>query len=454
MKKQALRGVFDVDGRRVPGILTLNGRKSKFELWSDEFFSVGKGAVLGTTTEAKGVSVLDCLPTPASEAVLARGRSAHRANIRFQLAIVGDGKRLQAEDESIVAIRFEFDEMKRVARLGLHALYGFVRDPDPRIVDSLKRYKPEYATEIESPSAIIYFGKDPTVLPRTPVEIGTVSVTRGLEGRLSGDVALSDKASVTVEFQHPVTVHVALSHMRTLRSFFTLVIGHLPTVQVAEIATAWNAPENGVRRPEFNLQVYSTVERVLRKEYLRHRMSGRCLLDCANQERTVELATVMHAWFRKNTDPKIRDANWQFFDCFRRSFYSSDRIVAAANTFDLLPKSDWPHPRLKDLKKKVRAKADVLLGEIGRADLPRLYEVTDHAIDCRNHYVHGKASKLNYEDAGVFIFLTDTLEFVYGVSQLIECDWNSECLRGMHSADHPFARYLDSYGERLSASGI
>ncbi|MYB33380.1 MAG: hypothetical protein F4Y20_12960 [Acidobacteria bacterium] len=119
-----------------------------------------------------------------------------------------------------------------------------------------------------------------------------------------------------------------------------------------------------------------------------------------------------------------------------------------------MPKSDWPHPRLKDLKKKVRAKADVLLGEIGRADLPRLYEVTDHAIDCRNHYVHGKASKLNYEDAGVFIFLTDTLEFVYGVSQLIECDWNSECLRGMHSADHPFARYLDSYGERLSASGI
>lgn len=453
MKKQTLRGVFNVNGRKVPGILTLNGSKSKFELWGDELFFVGKGAVHGRTTEATGVSVLDCLPTLASEAI-AHGRSASHANVSFQLAVVGNGEHLEAEDESIVAVRFEFDEMKRVARLGSHALYGFVRDPDPRIVESLKRYKPKYASDIESPSAIIYFGEDPTVLPRTPVEIGTVSITRGLAGKLSGDVALSDQAGVTIEFQHPVTVHAALRHMRTLRSFLTLVIGHLPTVQVADIATAWNESQNGMRRPEFDLQVYSTKERVLRKEYLKHRMSGKCLLDCENQERKAEFTTVMQTWFRKNVDPHTRDANWRFFDCFRRSAYTVDRIIAAANMFDLLPNSDWPHPKVKNLKNKVRAKGDVLLRQIGPEDLPRLYEVTDHAIDCRNHYIHGTASRLNYEDGAVFIFLTDTLEFVYGVSQLIECGWNSECLRGMHSADHPFARYLDSYGERLSTSGI
>ena len=453
MKKRTFRGVFDVNGRKVPGILVLNGRKSKFELWSDQPFSIHERAVHGTTNEAKGVSVLDCLPTPAgSTLVPAQGRSAHNADVRFHLAIVGDGQHLQAEDESIVAIRFEFDEMKRVARLSSHVPYGFVRDPDPRIVDSLKQYKPEYASDIENPSAIIYFGEDPTVLPRTSLEIGTVSVTRGLMGRLSGDVALNDKSSVTIEFQDPVTIHVALGRMRTLRSFFTLVIGHLPTVQVADIATLWNEATDGIRRPKFDLQVYSTTERVLRKEFLKKRISGQCLLDCGSQERKDELTTVMHEWFRRNSDPNRRDANWQFFNCFRRHVYSVNRTIAAANLFDLLPRGDWPHPKMKDLKKKVRAKADVLLGELGNQDLPRLHEVTDHAIDCRNHYVHGTAAKLNYEHA--LVFLTNTLEFVYGVSQLIECGWNSECLRRMHPADHPFSGYLGNYAESLSASGI
>ena len=50
----------------------------------------------------------------------------------------------------------------------------------------------------------------------------------------------------------------------------------------------------------------------------------------------------------------------------------------------------------------------------------------DHAIDCRNHYVHGNPAKLDYES--VLDFLTNTLEFVYGVSELIECGWDSQHL--------------------------
>ena len=107
---------------------------------------------------------------------------------------------------------------------------------------------------------------------------------------------------------------------------------------------------------------------------------------------------------------------------------------------------------MKDLKKKVRVKVDVLLNQLDSQDLPRLHEVTDHAVDCRNHYVHGNAAKLNYEHA--LVFLTNTLEFVYGVSQLIECGWNSKYLKEMDFRDHPFANYMKHYEENISASGI
>ena len=453
MKKRTIRGTFDVGGRKVPGILTLNGRKSTFELWSDQLFSVHKRAVHGISSEARAVSVLDCLPQPAGQTMVpAQGRSAYTANVRFHLAIVGDGKHLQEDDESIVAVRFEFDDLGRVARLQSRLPYGFLQNPDPRIVDSLTRYKPEYATDIDNPSAIIYFGGNPTVLPPTTTEIGTVSITRGLAGRFSRRVVLDDRSSVTVAFLDPVTIHVALDRMRTLRSFFTLVIGHLPTVQVADIATVLTDPPDGAARPDFNLKAYSTGERVLRKRQMKTHSSDRCLVDCGSPARQRELASVMRVWLRRNADPHRKTANWRFFDCFRRRVYTIDRMIAAANMFDLLPRSDWPHPGMKDLKKKVRAKAAVLLKELGGENLPRFREVIDHAVDCRNHYVHGTAARVNYERA--LFFLVDTLEFTYGVSQLIECGWNSECLRTMRPFDHPFSGYLCDYSEKLNSSGI
>lgn len=454
MKKQVFRGIFDVTGRNVPGILTLNGNKSTFELWSDQHFSVQKRAVHGTTDKARGISVLACLPTSAGESLIfAYGRAAHDANVTFHIAVVGDGKHLQEDDESIVAIRFEFDELRRVARLHSAGPYGYLPNPDSHIVDSLERYKPEHAPDIEKPSAVIYFGGDRTILPRTTVEFGTVSITRGLDGRLSGGVVLDDKSSVTIDFPSPVTIHRALDNMRTLRSFFTLIIGHLPTVQAADIATAFTEAHDDMRRPKFDLKVYSIMERVLGTRHLRRLRTGdRCLLDCGSTTRTDELISVMRSWLDKNAEPERRDANWRFFNCFRRRVFSIDRIIAAANMFDLLPRSDWPHPRMQDLKKKVHVKADLLLDQLGSADLPRLHEVTDHAIDCRNHYVHGNAAKLNYERS--LFFLTNTLEFVYGVSQLIECGWNSDYLRAMQFQDHPFSDYLMHYEESLSASGI
>lgn len=80
---------------------------------------------------------------------------------------------------------------------------------------------------------------------------------------------------------------------------------------------------------------------------------------------------------------------------------------------------------------------------------PEFELVIDQTINCRNFYVHGssKKEKLTAEDRSHFsIFFTDTLEFVFAASELIEAGWDiKEWVSKGSCLSHPFARYIHSY---------
>ncbi|MCI5219166.1 MAG: hypothetical protein D3914_08245 [Candidatus Electrothrix sp. LOE2] len=82
---------------------------------------------------------------------------------------------------------------------------------------------------------------------------------------------------------------------------------------------------------------------------------------------------------------------------------------------------------------------------------PEIELVLDQAVDCRNYYVHVTETKIDYSrNAGQLIFLTDTLEFFFVVSDLVESGWDIAAWieqRPFHT--HPFGRYVVSYRERL-----
>jgi len=170
-------------------------------------------------------------------------------------------------------------------------------------------------------------------------------------------------------------------------------------------------------------------------------------------------------------------------------FFDDDRLVRAANMFDHLPDYAIPakaalEPALakarEDAMSAFRAlpqslERDQALAALGRLGQPsmksrakhraaivraacgnRLEEiewVIGHAIDCRNKYVHGAEGKFDYDryPSSVY-FLVTTLEFVYCVSDLIECGWDMNPWREAGtSLSHPFARYLQDYPRRLRA---
>jgi hypothetical protein len=167
--------------------------------------------------------------------------------------------------------------------------------------------------------------------------------------------------------------------------------------------------------------------------------------------------------------------------------YTIDRLVGSANMFDILPSSAVP-PEVElsvelraaraacryiflalptsperdsvlsalgrvgksNLKQKIRFRAQRLVDAMGDR-FPDLLRVTDEAVNCRNHYVHGTEPCFNYnENFSAVVFLTETLEFVFAASDLIEAGWDAKVwAEGLTSMSHRFAAYRVNYRERL-----
>jgi hypothetical protein len=104
------------------------------------------------------------------------------------------------------------------------------------------------------------------------------------------------------------------------------------------------------------------------------------------------------------------------------------------------------------LKHKIRHRARITLEPCGDR-FPELLLVTDEAVNCRNYYVHGSSQAFDYDrNFDAVVFFTDTLEFVFATSELIEAGWDMKAwIAHGTSMTHPFGRYWGTYRDRLRA---
>jgi hypothetical protein len=198
-----------------------------------------------------------------------------------------------------------------------------------------------------------------------------------------------------------------------------------------------------------------------------------------------EFTSVLKRWLERNDE--WRDARARFSTAFAyQNRYDIDRIVGAANMFDILPSSACPEtvtlpPDLVQARDNARKAFQALpasperdsilgaLGRIGKAQLkrkvrsraklitdivgdhfPELDLVVDQAVDCRNHYVHGSAAKIDYSKHFDQVhFFTDTLEFVFAASDLVESGWDITDWTKKSSPSHPFGQYRLNYASQL-----
>lgn len=200
-----------------------------------------------------------------------------------------------------------------------------------------------------------------------------------------------------------------------------------------------------------------------------------------------EFNIVLKQWMERHDE--WRNARFRFSTMFAyQNEYNIDRIVGAANMFDILPSCAYPESvtMLSDLAeardnacKAFKAlpfsqeRDNVLsaLGRIGKATLkqkvqsraklitnvvddrfPELEWVVAQAINCRNYYVHGSDAKIDYSRHSAQVqFFTDTLEFVFAASDLVESGWDiATWIMQGSTLSHPFRQYCFNYSQMLS----
>lgn len=288
-----------------------------------------------------------------------------------------------------------------------------------------------------------------------------------------------DKIHVNLAFKEPASVKEAVTSVNTLLRFLEIIAGR-PQI-VLRLAFAVSGMED---RPNILDVYWSMPPSRGGKDTDRRPHPADLPIQAA---RTPEyFATVLTSWLAR--DHEWQNARVRFSTAFAHQHsFTIDRLVGAANMFDILPPLAVPAdvPLTKELedakaasralfkalpeslerdsmlnalgrlgkaslKHKVRARAKLILDRIP-ARFPELEVVVDQAVDCRNYFVHGSKAKMDYSDEfNQVIFFTEALEFIFAASDLIECGSNvEEWAKQSSTVSHPFDRFRLDYEPRL-----
>jgi hypothetical protein len=291
-------------------------------------------------------------------------------------------------------------------------------------------------------------------------------------------VALESKIMIGIIFSSPLHLEECLNAVMRLAQFLSLLAGR----------------PQGVT----DVQIYEKVDETLGdRPWLLHWSFAPEPEDSGEPDppsffdmpldpirRAGEFEQVLAGWWASHADAGLARA--RLHACRRKgNRFDTDRLVAAANMFDLrpvavgddvppalaqardlsvaafkkLPRSDDRDSAIQALKrlgspslrKKVIARAKLVAVHF---HLDRLDEVLRIAVWARNRFVHGAGdTTFDYEAVDPHTtFLTETLEFIFAAAELIECGWRAANWRSQpHSSSHWFARYLSGYAADMES---
>ena len=480
--------LFDVgEGRRVVGQLKLkNGGlvdSNVVSITDDQFFHIDTGGSLHGTSSAGRVSLLDCV----RGALGTTGRGGfviHHGDVSFRYAIFGD-RHIASDEQCIRGVEFTLDSAEEsVFRHDRVQKFGHLDDPDEEILDAIERKRPERLKGdlVRGKAMVSYFSGQWDFLPRFKTVLGTVHVGRSMRFSGSGGIA-ENTPRIAVDFDDdPTTLEGAWKKMREVRQFFAWIMGYAPHWRDVRVFTS-RLDANGFRSdPDGEFEAFAPKEWNSTADLERLPAS---LIDASRHPS--HFAAVMRTWLERNGDARRRSANTRFFGSIPggNDRTIEDGIVSAANTFDLLPEDDKPDGQplandvaaiLEDTRKRlkkvavgaqredllnalgrirankrlrdvVRHRADIVLSYFGDDRLRLLDDVIRLAVECRNYYTHGFGGRtkgtVDYSNLAVVCFLEETLEFLYGVSELLICGWDPT--KSAHFEWHPFGAYLGSF---------
>ncbi len=477
-------GVFLVcPEQELNGTLSLNGEDSVLHLWTNypvniDSDSLDGKTITGVLDNQKKASLIDCIVIQEQHLHGKGGVSQHYK--LFPHFVVLGHRHYSKSEKAISRASFVIDDA--MALFHDRTSFGTVRIPPDR-TDELASLDIFGKMPFEGNSPVLAYWTGKEEIFSADTIIGKISAcnrpTIAVGGHPSG-ASIKNEIVVNIEFSNSLNVREMDVEIRKVLRLFHSVLGrpqNLLELKITETETSCpessavylnmypNYPRGtGIREPDFrDILINAAVDP-----------------DGFSQ--------LLSAWLKK--EQMRGTARISFTTGWARGrSYDADRMVRAANMFDLLPSEALPPDtvfqdsldaaiqksrkifkelpqstkrgeilgylgRLKkpSLKEKIRYRSSLISNLIG-SGMPNIDAVTDAAVDLRNIYVHGGIlanSRITRLQEFMF-FLTDTLEFVFCTSDLFESGWDIETWHAKpKGAGHPFADYLRSYSENLA----
>jgi hypothetical protein len=447
---EIIRANFEVGKNdKISGVMDCKTSSKKFSCWSSERFSIDNHSnIYGKTDKNQYISLLNCLGDEST--YQSNNQSSYSCEVYSHTMIMGNEKIVPESDKFTSISLTVGNPLKLFMRL---KSFGYVNVPDPKLIDVLneQKYTPRFDTEKRT--IIAYFNGDFDIFEQD-TKLGKIKahniIHHGSLGSVTG-VTIENKIMVTIDFHNGVSLDEAFKRANLVTLFFRFIGGqglYFKDISLRKIEHEHN---------EFT--VYHDSCNWGKEEDEEDDFYTRPLINVTNHS----FLEILKNWFDKDDRESVR---YSFYNTYFREIYSPDRLITAANMFDIFPIAD------NDKKKIIHPDADLLIknlknhlktefsdfdeirnsllqsiGSITRKSLKervldRIEIIRPHlighvvcvedikfiigiAIKSRNYHVHGtKYKKLTPEKLFEFQSLfIDTFEYIYAISELIECGW-------------------------------
>lgn len=469
-------------GEHAVGDLELRGASTLLRLHSDQplphFRSLAY--LTGTAYTGENITLVDCLSPGMGITSFQDAPTRYHAEVFPHHVAVGR-RFIDPTAHCVAGIHFSTTDLSTLF-YDFDAFSSMV-DAKPVIDEILRERRQMRPVEAGQHPLVQYFtGRD--CICSVDTERGRVSVNHRPKYSLGGPQGVYIRNRIVVSLQpvEPVPFADAIEGMYDLHCFLSIAAGRAQGVRSIHITTT-----DKVNDVPISLAVYPSYRPKVsdRSEQRRPHPADVPLDPIRHAE---EFASVLADWIRRHSSWRI--ARSQYLDCLRKANrYGSERLVAAANMFDILPNEAVPsayslpaefaatrdqcvallreHPNGIDrnsalsalgrlgrpsLPKKVAHRTSIVESKTGEA-FPDLQRVVSIAVKCRNYFVHGSSGEIEYSRVEAFLpLLTDALEFVFAASDLIDAGWDTDrWLSQTGGWGHNFSRFRSNYGPAVEA---
>ncbi|EJU7769564.1 hypothetical protein KAB52_000412 [Salmonella enterica subsp. salamae serovar 4,12:e,n,x:1,6] len=468
-------GFFKMEEKeRIFGKITIAGKNTKLQVYNEDDLTpiINIKNIMGKLTSLEKITCIDCITSSINKKNTSE-ESYSNANIFPHFIALGDCF-LDTDNDKISSISFTTQDIKTL--FYDQKSFGHAEIPSSEI----KTKYTDEAIEFTEHGSLFYFSGTFDIL-KAHTNLGDLSInnTPTFTGSGRNGNFLDNEVRITIDFKDHINFKESISRALSFQRFLSVLAGReqiLANIKITKTDKKTNELSS--------LKLYwsNTPEEISNIDYSPDIFD--IPINALNNPD--EFKKIIFNWIERESEWKL--ARIRNHACANKlNNYNIDRLVSAANMYDILPSDVTPNkielsPEISEAKKKCREifkslpsspERDSILGALGRLGkptltakilnrtaiidkelgeyLPELELIVKIAVKTRNYFVHG-SDTFDYKSIDSSIpFMTDTLEFIFSASDFIDAGWNAKSwYKSPHSTGHSFARFRWSYKQELN----